>query len=321
MKILFLEAAKQYVLGLPSGFEKAGCQVKVLNDINEAELEKTLTEFQPDLAVTTGWTKIHSGRKLGILHSLLKKYKIKHAYWATEDPRWREEWSLYYIESTRPDYIFTIDRASVSYYQDLGYSAHHLTWACNPEFHKPGEHKEQFSCDIAVVATAGVKWKSFRKKSVQILLKPLIEKGYNVAIWGERWGKVDPQIIGFNVPSELLRSKLPYLDTNDVYSSAKIVLGFQNTFTELNSRTFEVLGARGFLLGPFTAAIKETFIPGKHLACSGSPEETLELVDYYLAHEEERKMIALAGQQEVYKHHTYRHRAEEILKVVRNSSV
>ncbi|MED4226517.1 glycosyltransferase [Neobacillus cucumis] len=320
LKILFIEAAKQYLLGLPSGFEKSGCTVKILTDIQEEELEKTLKEFKPDLAVTAGWTKIHTRVKLQLLHRLLKKYGVKHAYWATEDPRWREKWSLYYIETTHPDYIFTIDRDSVPYYQNLGYSAHHLTWACNPDFHKPGNKQEQYSCDIAVVATAGVTWSSYRKDSVQILLQPLLEKGYNVKIWGNRWEKVDPTIIGFDVPSKFLKQKLPYTETNDVYSTAKIVLGFQNTFTELNSRTFEVLASQGFLLTPHTPAVEELFIPKKHLVCSSSPKETLKLVDYYLTHEDERKSIAKLGQKEVYSKHTYTHRAKEILKVVSKSS-
>ncbi|OIK10934.1 hypothetical protein BIV60_19370 [Bacillus sp. MUM 116] len=320
MKILFIEAAKQYLLGLPSGFEKNDCKVKVLTDIQEEELVKVLKEFKPNLVVTAGWTKIHTSTKLQLLRRLLKKYCVKHAYWATEDPRWREKWSTYYVETTKPDYIFTIDRASIPYYQKLGFSAHHLTWACNPDFHKPSEQRKSLTCDIAVVATAGVTWNSYRKNSVQILLKPLIQKGYDVSIWGGRWDQVDPKIIGFDVPSKLLRQKLSYTETNDVYSSAKIVLGFQNTFTELNSRTFEVLAARGLLLAPRTPAIEEMFKPGKHLVCSSSPEETLKLVEYYLKNEDERKKIAKAGQQEVYSNHTYKHRAKEILKVVGKSS-
>lgn len=319
LKILFIEVAKQYVLGLPSGFEAAGCQVKVLTDIQEEELEKVLEEFMPDLVFTAGWTNIHTSTKLKILHKLLKKYNVKHAYWATEDPRWTQKWSLYYIETTQPDYVFTIDRASIPFYQELGYSAHYLTWACNPDFHKPGQPQEQYTCDIAIVATAGVRWNSYRKDSVQILLKPLIEHGYNVLIWGNRWDKLDSEIVGFDVPSSVLKQKIPYVDTNDVYSSSKIVLGFQNNLQELTSRTFEVLGAGGFLLTPCTPAIQEFFIPEKHLVCSQSPEETIELIDYYLNHEEERKEIALSGQMEVYNHHTYRHRAEEILRVVGKS--
>ena len=158
-----------------------------MTDIQEEELEKVLKEFEPDLAVTTGWTKIHTKAKLQILHRLLKKYEVKHAYWATRVPRWRKEWSHYYIETTHPDYIFTIDRASIPFYQNLGYSAHHLPWACNPDFHKPGTQqiKVFVFVTIAVVATAGVTWNSYRKNSVQILLKPLIEKDYDVLIWGE----------------------------------------------------------------------------------------------------------------------------------------
>lgn len=319
MKILFIEAAKQYLLGLPVGFVGAGCDIKYLTDIQEEALEKMLKEFKPNLVVTAGWTKIHTSEKLQILRLLLKKFKVKHAYWATEDPRWRDEWTHYYIETTRPDYVFTIDRASISFYEKLGFSAHYLPWACNPHFHKPGKLNDQYTCDIAVVASAGVNWKDYRKNSVQILLKPLIDKGYDVVIWGKRWDKLNPDLIGFDVPSKFLRNKLSYLETNNVYSSAKIVLGFQNTLTELTSRTYEVLAARGFLLAPCTPAIKETFTPGKHLACSSSPTETIELIDYYLKNKSAREKIALAGQREVCMNHTYKHRALEILKVVSKS--
>lgn len=319
MKILFIDAAKQYLLGLPYGFYDAGCYVKIMMDIQEEELEKMLKEFKPDLVVTAGWTKIHTSEKLQILRRLLKKSNVKHAYWATEDPRWRDEWTHFYIETTRPDYVFTIDRASIPFYEQLGFSAHYLPWACNPYFHKPGKQKDLYTCDIAVVASAGVKWKDFRKNSVQILLKPLIENGYDVDIWGKRWDNLNSKLIGFDVPSTFLRNKLSYIETNNVYSSAKIVLGIQNTLTELTSRTYEVLAAGGFLLAPCTQAVKETFTPGKHLACSSSPKETIKLIDYYLKNENARKKIALAGQKEVYKNHTYRHRAVEILKVVSKS--
>ncbi|ACV62023.1 conserved hypothetical protein [Desulfofarcimen acetoxidans DSM 771] len=316
MKILFIESDCQYLLGLPFGLQKQGCQVKILRDIIEEELDQLIDEYRPDLIFTTGWTKIHTKAKLAILKNLAEKHKVKQAYWATEDPRWTNEWSLPYIEATGQNYIFTINRGSLPFYRKRGYTAHYLPWACNPEFHRPHMRQEAYHCDIAIVATAGVTWNSYRKNSVQILLQPLLEKGYNIKIWGSRWDKVDPSIVGFKVDTGPLMGKLPYEETNYVYSSAKIILGLQNTNRELTARTFEVLGARGFLLSPTTPAVLETFTPGKHLEVTRSAGETLEKVNYYLAHEAERIKIATTGQAEVYAKHTYEHRAADILRVI-----
>lgn len=51
---------------------------------------------------------------------------------------------------------------------------------------------------------------------------------------------------------------------------------------------------------------------------SGSPEETLELVDYYLAHEKERQEIAANGQTEVLKKHTYDQRAAYLFSCLKS---
>jgi len=314
MNILFIESDEQYILGLPDGFKQNGCHVKIVKDIQEEELCTIIEEFRPDLMMTMGWTKILTRPKQKILGALSKKYRLKHAYWATEDPGWTERWSLPYIETTCPDYIFTISRSSVPYYKAKGYKACYLPWACNPEFHKPSEMRVAYQCDIALVATAS--WCPCRAEGARILLKPLIERNYHVMIWGKQWDKLDPDILGLDVPASYLRGKLPYLETNAVYSSAKIVLGFQNSETELTSRTFEVLGARGFLLTTAIPAVLNTFIPEKHLAVSRSAEETLRVVNYYLGHDEERKIIACKGQQEVYDNYTYSHRATEILRAI-----
>jgi len=316
MKILFIDSDQQYLLGLPAGFQKQGCQVKILCDIREEELDQVLEDYRPDLVVTVGWTKIHTRKKLQALGRLTKKYRVKHAYWSTEDPGWTDKWSLYYIETTQPDYIFTIDRASVSFYRGRGYQSHYLTWACNPEFHKPAAFKEAYRCDIAVVATGGAEWSECRKSSAQVLLKPLVEKNYDVLVWGKHWEDLDPGILGFSIGSNKPQGKLPYLETNHVYNSAKIVLGFQNSNRELTARTFEIMGAGGFLLAPATRAVLNTFSPGKHLAVSRSVGETIKMVDYYLRHDRERRTVARRGQSEVYSKYTYSHRAAEMLKVL-----
>jgi spore maturation protein CgeB len=58
------------------------------------------------------------------------------------------------------------------------------------------------------------------------------------------------------------------------------------------------------------------FEPGKELVAYRSPEECLELVQYYLEHDEERNVIARAGQARTLHEHTYSHRMQEFVDLV-----
>jgi spore maturation protein CgeB len=317
LRILFLEYVKPYLLGLPYGFREMGCEVEILTDFDHELLERTIIRFQPDVIVTAGWTQIHTHPKMKSLAKLKKKYKLKHVYWATEDPIWFDKWSLPLIRVSKPDIVFTISRATVPCYTVLGYNAYYLPWACNPEFHRKTTPKDEYKCDIAVVATAPIEESDFRKESIKILLAPLLNKNYNLKIWGNGWenNKV-LQELGVEVNPVYLQGELDYDETNAVYNSAKIVLGFQNNTLEMTQRTYEILGAEGFLLAPGTTAVKERFNHKEHLITSSSPEETIALVDYYLNHDAERTAIAAKGQQEVNQKHTYKMRAAKILEAL-----
>lgn len=316
MRILFLENDPQYVHALPDGFRELGCDVMVQGEVNEKELKLVHHLFNPDVIFTSGWGKLHTKDNLKLIGEYIKENNLTHCYWATEDPRWTKEWTMPYINAAKPTHIFTIDPDSVDMYRQKGYVSAYLPWACNPDYHHPMAPKEEYCCDIAVVATAGVTWNGYRKEAVNILMKPLVKHGYDIKIWGKRWDEQHECVLGFTVPKKFLQGKLPYEETNAVYSSAKIVLGIQNRVDELNSRTFEIMGAGGFMLAPDTEGIRKKFTPDTHLAVSGSEQQTLEVVDYYLKHDSKRKEIARKGRELVYDKHTYRDRAEEILHVL-----
>ena len=78
-------------------------------------------------------------------------------------------------------------------------------------------------------------------------------------------------------------------------------------------RAYDIMGAGGFLLSNFQADFLEYFIPGEDFVYYESKEDLLKKVDYYLAHEEERKAIARNGYDRVSAGHTYRHRVREML--------
>ncbi|MBO8137432.1 MAG: glycosyltransferase [Desulfotomaculum sp.] len=313
MRVLFVDRDPQYINGIAEGLRQAGCEVAVLKTADEEELEITYELFRPQILFTTGWNSLHTKENLENLGRFTEKHGLVHVYWATEDPRWTKEWSLPFVKAAKPTHVFTIDPGSIPIYKKMGKVSGYLTWACNPDYHRSAAPRDEYKCDIAVVATAGITWQGYRKESVRILIKPLLERGYNIKIWGKRWDKQEPGKLGFSVPGKNVYGKLPYEETNAVYSSAKIVLGIQSRTDELTARTFEIMSAGGFMLAPDIPAIRNYFKPGRHLAVSGSEKETIKMVDHYLKHDEERHRIAEQGRKEVIKNHTYRHRAEELL--------
>ena len=78
-------------------------------------------------------------------------------------------------------------------------------------------------------------------------------------------------------------------------------------------RAFDIMGSGGFLLSNFQADFLDDFVPGEDFVYYESKEDLLQKVNYYLEHEEERRMIAQNGHDKAAAGHTYRHRVREIL--------
>jgi spore maturation protein CgeB len=79
-------------------------------------------------------------------------------------------------------------------------------------------------------------------------------------------------------------------------------------------RTFEIPACGAFLLAERTEEHLELFEENKEMVCFESPEELVDKVRYYLAHDKERQRIAEAGYGKVTgEKHTYQDRLSEIL--------
>jgi spore maturation protein CgeB len=63
-----------------------------------------------------------------------------------------------------------------------------------------------------------------------------------------------------------------------------------------NMRIYEALGIGSFLLTEESDQLREHFTPGLHLDTYKTPEELIDKIYYYLAHDKEREEIAAAGQ-------------------------
>lgn len=81
-------------------------------------------------------------------------------------------------------------------------------------------------------------------------------------------------------------------------------------------RVWDILGCSGFVLTNYQTELPDYFTPGETLEVFTNEQELIEKCAYYLEHPAHAKEIAEAGFTYVSKHHTYRHRIEQIIKTI-----
>ncbi len=119
--------------------------------------------------------------------------------------------------------------------------------------------------------------------------------------------------------------KLPYLSFSklrEYICRSKLNLcitrgAHANLYASSSSRPFE-LGALGacIVANPY-AGIEEWFEPDKELVIVNSPDEALDRYKFLLRNDTARGAIAKAARQRVLKQHTFRHRARELVNIIR----
>ena len=80
------------------------------------------------------------------------------------------------------------------------------------------------------------------------------------------------------------------------------------------------MGCGGFLITRYILGMDTIFTKGVHLVWFHSKEECLDLIDYYLKHDEQRKKIARRGYQFVHSNRTYDVVIDEIISHFENGS-
>ena len=106
-------------------------------------------------------------------------------------------------------------------------------------------------------------------------------------------------------------------DTALIFSRSKIVLN-TTIADDLNMRVFEALASGSLVLTnrlSSESGLEELFVDRKHLVLYDQAN-ILDLIHYYLDHDEEREKIATAGYAEALGKHTYEHRVDKIIQVV-----
>ncbi|WP_341278313.1 glycosyltransferase [Paenibacillus sp. FSL H8-0537] len=324
MKVLFLESHPMWIHGLPNGFRDAGHTVKVSGPLTRNKLPRLLRQFKPDLIISMGWTNEHSGHKQQLIKRFVGSTAIPHIYWATEDPTHHDSFSLPYVRTVKPDFVFTICRSMIKEYKKIGIKAAHMDFGYHRKVHREGKIVKHLRSNIGVVANGysrilKIYPQHFRLKSLDHLIRPLVKDGTRVDFWGRQWDEMTP-ILGARIPRSWIHGYLPYSDAHKVYNSAKILIGPQNQLSQVTQRTYEILGSGGFLITSDTPEIRRLFKPGRDLVVSRSAQQTRKLVRYFMKHPKDRERIRKRGRRTVLKHN-YKRRAQYMIQQLKKYKI
>jgi spore maturation protein CgeB len=84
-----------------------------------------------------------------------------------------------------------------------------------------------------------------------------------------------------------------------------------------NMTLYEATGCGCLLVTDHKSNLHHLFRPGEEVVAYTSPEDAVEKIRYYLHNETERKHIALTGQERTLKEHSYYHRMQELLHIIK----
>jgi glycosyltransferase involved in cell wall biosynthesis len=216
-----------------------------------------------------------------------------NAYWVADSHLGYE----YRLKRAREfDHVFVSHSPSIEKFIKDGIDPakiHYLPWAAEETCYRPMPVLEKW--DWCFIGTMN---NEFRIDLIDRFCKefPVGEQGY--------LGWMNNFVKGWNVLDNAATK----------YSHSRIVLN-EAVKDDLNMRVFEALACKRFLLTESVPDLHRHFEDGKHLVTFKTIDEAVEKARYYLAHDEERNRIAEAGHQAFLSHHTYMHRAKEILKV------
>ncbi len=117
-----------------------------------------------------------------------------------------------------------------------------------------------------------------------------------------------PALFGISMYQKLFQSQIAlnsHIDISASYAS--------------NMRLFETTGVGTCLMTEWQKNLHEIFEPDDEVVTYQNPEEAAEKVSYLLSHDDERRKIAMAGQQRTLQSHNFNLRAQQLDKLILNN--
>ena len=188
--------------------------------------------------------------------------------------------------------------ASMPYTEKLkkaGYKAYYVPqFTDTAKFYR--EYKEELKSDVLFIGT----YRDYGAAEI------VIKNNLPITIYGPSWGN---------------RAKAEYIDNEDLhkyYSSAKIVLNDHRPDMKMhgfiNNRTFDVTATGSMLISDYMPEIEKIY--GDSIPMYKTDEELVELIQYYLSHEEEREAKAKKAQEITLNNFTEKNISEAFYNII-----
>jgi len=212
------------------------------------------------------------------------------------------------------DLILTYSKGTVKILRQLGYGNVH--WF--PAFHDPAfffpMDKVQKSNELVFVGDYF--WQLRKTRGLQSIIEPLARKyREKLVIYGRGWPRVP-------YADCTVGEAIEWRQLNFLYNTSRICLNIHRddqirSELCLNPRTFDIMGAGGFMLCDYVEGTEDIFQIGGDFVVSKNEKDTLDLVERYLGNEEERNKIARSGHARVMRGHGVPTRGKQLVELLK----
>jgi spore maturation protein CgeB len=248
------------------------------------------------------------------------------AGWQIDEP--------YYVDKNRGfakelALLLSVDSSTVPLYREMGVRTELLPLACDPALHKPYASAPPYACDVCFV---GAPFAGSRRTVLIDSIAPCLAR-HDARIVGatelDSWKK---SLARAALLERAIRDEpVSTGDAARYFSGARVNLNLHKDSyghawdrnaarieaRSPNERTFAIAGCGGFqLIDDTRPDLASFFAPGRELATFRDAADLEAKIEYYLAHEDERRAMAAAAQARAYREHTYRHRLEAVLALL-----
>ncbi|MFX1419557.1 MAG: glycosyltransferase [Promethearchaeota archaeon] len=179
-----------------------------------------------------------------------------------------------------------------TFFKRAGANSYFITEGIDPNIFKPPKENGKKKIDVIFIGSKSDK----RSRYVNFLRTNKI----NVVCYGTGWEN-----------SQIFVNELVHK-----YHDSKIILNFTRGKIGFSNRVFMALATKTFLISEFCVDLKKVLRKGVHLEWFRTPEELLNLINYYLKNKEIREKIAYQGYKFVLENFTLEKIMQKIIQIV-----